>query len=61
MVQLDGDLGQAIVEQAKRGRNKLIVMGSRGQGPIGSLDHLGSVSTQTSDRSADRRPERPDR
>jgi nucleotide-binding universal stress UspA family protein len=44
VVALDGDPGRAIIEQAERGGNDLIVMGSRGHGPIGSLV-LGSVST----------------
>jgi nucleotide-binding universal stress UspA family protein len=44
VVTLDGDPGRAIIEQAQRGDNDLIVMGSRGHGPIGSLV-LGSVST----------------
>lgn len=44
VVHLDGDPGRAIIEQAERGGNDLIVMGSRGHGPIGSLV-LGSVST----------------
>jgi len=45
VVALDGDPGRAIIEQAERGGNDLIVMGSpRPTGPIGSLV-LGSVST----------------
>ena len=44
VVALDGDPGRAIIEQAGRGGNDLIVMGSRGHGPVGSLV-LGSVST----------------
>jgi nucleotide-binding universal stress UspA family protein len=46
----DGDPAEQIVAEAKTGGHDLVVVGSRGLGPVGRL-LLGSVSTEVVDRS----------